>query len=131
MMVKYHQQLVNFVKQVAVIKCEGYEKHGKGDVLFPEFSKHIAHGFGHEGKRSDSIDLIFFRACVQISIFVIAAKVKVFGTAPLNDNFKGFNIAHGRFNFMIISRSMNDRFSCDYIHMDDNRDESGETSHSI
>jgi hypothetical protein len=94
-----------------MIECEGYKKHGKGDVLFTEFSKHIAHSFGHEGKRSGSIYLIVFRAYVQISIFVIAAKVKVFRTAPLNYNLKGFNIAHGRFNFMIISRNMSTRFS--------------------
>ena len=96
---KQQKQLVNFVKQVAVIECEGYKKHGEGNVLLTEFSKHIAHGFGHEGKCSGSIYLTFFRDSVQIRTSVVTAKVKVFRPAPFNNNLEGFNIIHGRLNF--------------------------------
>ena len=55
---KKQKQLVNFVEQVAVIECECYKKHGKGDVLFTEFSKHISHCFGHDWKRSGCMSLV-------------------------------------------------------------------------
>ncbi len=101
---KKQKQLVNFVQQVAVIECECYKKHGKGNVLFTKFFKDIAHRFGHDRKRSGSMCLIVFGECIQRRVSVIAAEVKVFCPAPLNNDLEGFNIIHGRFNLMMIAK---------------------------
>ncbi len=69
-------------------------------MLFTEFSKHIAHSLRHERERSGGINLIFLGRCGKIRMFVIAAKEKIFRSVPLNNNFEGFNIIHGRFNFL-------------------------------
>jgi len=121
MMVKYHQQLVNFMQQIAVIECEGYQKQGKRNMLFSQFSKHITHSLSHKGKGSGCINLIVFRDCVHIRISIVTAKVKIFRAAPLYNNLKGFNFIHSRINFKVISRNLNDRFFIHIFYKYDNR----------
>jgi len=90
-----------------VVERECHEKQGKRNMFFSQFSKNIAHSLSHEGKRSSGIYLIFFRHCFQMRISVIAAKIKIFLTAPLYNNLKGLNSIHLWFNFMIISYDLN------------------------